>query len=246
VWADRAAPGPNIGVFFYLNTKLLVPFCMKIDEKLSASGVEAGLCPQIPHQGLCPWTPLGRLCPRPSLQARAPHARHDPTPFGKSWICPCSSGHRRAHSELSAHPLYPQISMPMGKTHKRLMKYINASKDFQKEDLKERRNSLQQTAERRRRFTSEDEKDADGERLFPPPFNSALASAEAWRRTSFLSTLVTPSLPFIGLYLVASERILFKAKSALCLFSLQTDTVTRSFVLSLFQYCTQATWYYCN
>ena len=33
VGADRAAAphGPNIGVFFYLNTKLFAPFCMKID-----------------------------------------------------------------------------------------------------------------------------------------------------------------------------------------------------------------------
>ena len=47
----------NIAVFFYLNTKLLAPFCMKIDEKLSASG---GSPPSLPP-GLCPWPLLGAL-----------------------------------------------------------------------------------------------------------------------------------------------------------------------------------------
>jgi len=64
--------------FFYLNTKLLAPFCMKIDEKLLASG---GFVPLTP-----PGDPAGDSAPRPPLGrplAMVP-------PFGKSWIRPCS------------------------------------------------------------------------------------------------------------------------------------------------------------
>ena len=53
--------GPRIGGFLLLKYLTFGPFCMKMDEKLSASGTS----PTDPHHGLCSCTPLWALYPDP-------------------------------------------------------------------------------------------------------------------------------------------------------------------------------------
>jgi len=91
VWADRAAAPPppqtkNRGFLLFKNLTFC-PFCMKIDEKLSASGGLRGASPLTIHQDH-PWIPLEALPLDPRYMLALHALGMVRPPFRKSWIHP--------------------------------------------------------------------------------------------------------------------------------------------------------------